>query len=387
MCGKVGATLIDTVKLSHSVCTARHMNRNRMCESREEGARSLVPLKSRQSSAHCFVLASSPSSVKMGSSSRKRQKQSRPRHIEPLVSIRREDGLWQSIEKDEEELASHLEDHAIVSVNEKSPKAGDGRVPNEDITQRHHQPRDIAIATRTASVPDVVSTPDIKPAKTESSSASYPSPIPPTRADLSARVLNCPLPHPRLPTPVRHIQDIPQAPPRNPVQTPSATRRRRGRPKKSHNAPNWNKPRQVRFSDPVPPEPEPEPKPRDTHVFVRLLKIIVTVENPPPPQRQELVWNNRAKGWRLAGERSERNIADISDLFDDLTKHGSLLRVVLAPTVGRGAREPIEMGWNGGRCCFQGANQDLGTLSIALGEMKDMVKDPWARQFVGYVLI
>lgn len=99
------------------------------------------------------------------------------------------------------------------------------------------------------------------------------------------------------------------------------------------------------------------------------------------------MWNNRAKGWRLAGERSERNIGDITELFDDLSKYGSLLRVILAPTLGRGAREPVDMGWNGSRCCFQGANQDLGTLSVTLGEMKDMVKDPWARQFVGYVLV
>ena len=88
----------------------------------------------------------------------------------------------------------------------------------------------------------------------------------------------------------------------------------------------------------------------------------------------------------MAGERSERNIGDISDLFDDLSEHGSLLRALLAPTVGKGAREPVEMGWNGEMCYFQGANQDVGNLSVALGEMKDMVKDPWARQFVGYVL-
>lgn len=323
----------------------------------------------------------------MGSSSRKRQKQSRPRHIEPLVSIRREDGLWQSIEKDEEELASHFEDHVIVSVNGKSTKAEEGRIYVQDVTCRHHQPRDIAIARGTPRIPDAPSTPDIKAPKTESPSASHRSPTPPTRADLSARVLNCPLTHPGLPSPILPIRDIPQALPPSPVQTQSATKRRRGRPRKSRNAPNWNKRRRVRFSDPIPPEPKLEPEPRDTHVFVRVLKIIVTIERPGPPQREELVWNNRAKGWRLAGERSERNIEDISELFDDLTKHGSLLRVVLAPTVGRGAREPIEMGWNGARCCFQGSNQDLGTLSVALGEMKDMVKDPWARQFVGCMLV
>ncbi|KAG6357431.1 hypothetical protein INS49_013308 [Diaporthe citri] len=200
-------------------------------------------------------------------------------------------------------------------------------------------------------------------------------------------MLNGPCPHPSLPTPIRPFPDSSQSVPPSPTPPQAATRKRRGRPTKSRNAPNWNKRRRVRFSDPILPDPDSEPEPRDTHVFVRVLKIIVTIETPSPPQREELVWNNRAKGWRLAGERSERNIEDISELFDDLTEHGALLRVVLAPTVGRGAREPVEMGWNGAGCCFQGSNQDLGTLSVALGEMKDMVKDPWARQFVGYVLL
>lgn len=98
------------------------------------------------------------------------------------------------------------------------------------------------------------------------------------------------------------------------------------------------------------------------------------------------MWNNRSKGWRLAGERSERNIGDVGELFDDLSAYGPQLRVLLAPTVGRGAREPVEMVWNAARWCFQGLNHDIGSLSVALGEMKDMVKDPWARQFVGHVL-
>ncbi|POS74183.1 hypothetical protein DHEL01_v207423 [Diaporthe helianthi] len=146
-------------------------------------------------------------------------------------------------------------------------------------------------------------------------------------------------------------------------------------------------PRRVRFSDPIPPaNPGPQSEPRDTHVFLRLLKIIITTEISHPPQRQELVWNNRAKGWRLSGERSERNIGDIAELFDDLPRHGSLLRVLLAPTVHRGAREPVEVAWDASRCCFHGLSQDLGGLAVALGEMKDMVKNPWARQFVGYLL-
>lgn len=89
----------------------------------------------------------------------------------------------------------------------------------------------------------------------------------------------------------------------------------------------------------------------------------------------------------MAGERSERNIGDVSELFDEVSTQGSMLRVVLAPTVQRGAREPVEVGWDAASCCFHGVSQDVGGLSVTLGEMKDMVKDPWARQFVGYVVM
>lgn len=321
----------------------------------------------------------------MGRSRGKHHKQSRRRQTEPLISTRREDGLWQSIERDEEEFESHFEDQASSFSERKSLVLGVEGSASHDITDHPRQTNPtITTPTLTPGSSNAPPSPDIKP-QTGSPPEIHHPPTP-TRADLLARVLNCPLHHPGLPSPVHPAPEIPQAVPPSPTQPHPATRKRRGRPRKSRNAPNWNKRRSVRFSDPILPDPEAQPEPRDTHVFVRMLKIIVTVEDPHPPQRQELVWNNRAKGWRLAGERSERNIGDIAELFDELSEHGSLLRVLLAPTVGRGAREPVEMGWNGARCCFQGANQDVGSLSVALGEMKDMVKDPWARQFVGHVL-
>lgn len=319
--------------------------------------------------------------------SRKRHKQSRYRHIEPLTSTRREDGLWQSIERDEEELASHLEGHAIASLSGTYLAAKEDGVSNKDMThQTHPRHRDIATTRGKAETSDAPSASDTKPVKTDSPPASTRRPTP-TRGDLPERALNCPLPHPGLPAPVQPVQDTLQGDPSSPNHPQPTNGRRRGRPRKSRNAPNWSRARRVRFSDPIPPDPDLQPETRDTHVFVRLLKIIVSAEDPNPPQRQELVWNNRAKGWRLAGERSERNIGDIGELFDDLPRHGSLLRVMLAPTVQRGAREPVEVGWNAASCCFQGVSQDVGTLSVTLGEMKDMVKDPWARQFVGYVLM
>lgn len=290
--------------------------------------------------------------------------------------------MWQSIERDDEELASHLEDNTTSSVEPKTVVVKKEELADQDPSHDPEQPRQgITTARSTPRTSDTSTTLDIEPTTTNTPSASH-CPPSPTGADLLARVPDCPLPHPGLPT---AVDPDPYTSPGQ-IQPEPGTKRRRGRPRKSNNTPNWNRRRRVRFSDPVLPDPEPQPEHRETHVFVRLLKVIITAGTSHPGQRQELVWNNRAKGWRLAGERSERNIADVAELFDDLSGHGSVLRVLLAPTLGRGAREPVEMGWNGARCCFQGVNQDLGALSVALGEMRDMVRDPWARQFVGYVL-
>lgn len=321
---------------------------------------------------------------RVGRSNRKLAKQSRLRRLDPLISTRGEDGLWQSIEKDEAELASSDKDSAVSPINEPSLVAKENSALGQDVVHRPH--RDISTAGQTARTSGTLSADDIKPIKEETLSASQ-LPIAPTKVDILNSLLTSPAPYPSPPTPARPVTELPLPVPPTPSQPPPAPKRRRGRPRKSKHAPNWNKRRRIRFSDPIPSNPDPQPEEsRDSHVFVRLLKIVVTVDNPPPSQRQELVWNNRSKGWRLAGERSERNIGDIGELFDDLSAHGSQLRVLLAPTVGRGAREPVEMGWNAARWCFQGANHDLGSLSVALGEMKDMVKDPWARQFVGHVL-
>ncbi|KAI3396471.1 hypothetical protein diail_12091 [Diaporthe ilicicola] len=322
----------------------------------------------------------------MGRSSRKRHKQSRHELSEPLMSTRGVDGLWQSIERDEEDLTSCLEDDIIVSVKDKPVVVKEDRTDDQDTIHRRHQLHENNIETTSSQgAPDVPPAPDATDSKTSRQSVTQRAPTP-TRADLLARVLNCPLPHPDVRTSTDLSTDTPQAVPSSQGQTHRGTKRRRGRPKKPRNAPNWNRPRRVRFSDPIATDREPQAETRDPHVFVRLLKLIVILQVTYPARRQEFVWNNRARGWRLAGERSERNIEDIAELFDDLSEHGSLLRVLLAPTEGRGAREPVEMAWDDMRCCFQGTNQEGMDMSVALGEMKDMVRNPWARQFVGYIL-
>lgn len=202
----------------------------------------------------------------------------------------------------------------------------------------------------------------------------------PTRADLIARVLNCPFPHPS---------------PFNPPETdlapsaPTPTRGRRGRPRKASTS---KQQRRVRFTDQVPSDAEPQLRARDSHVFVRLLKISVDVHAPGSPgsssggQRQEFLWNNRSKGWRRAGVRSEENLAGLAELFGMLPVPGASVRGVVVPTEGGGVRQPVEVAWDGVRGCFLGLNQDGETLSVALGEMRDMARHPWARQFVGYVM-
>lgn len=321
----------------------------------------------------------------MGGSKVKRQKKSRHRQLEPLISTRREDGLWRSIERDDEDLASHERGQPELVPATKNEDASDQGLTQQD----HEHRRDSATTPGKENAPQEPSDPDSNAVKKESPVENDSSTS--SRADILAWVSVSPPQYqhqPRdHPPQLRPAPDIPRGEP--PTQDLPATRRRRGRPRKSRNAPNWNRPRRVRFSDPIPPADPgpPQLESRDTHVFVRLLKIILTAESGHPNQRQELVWNNRAKGWRLAGERSERNIGDVGELFDDISTNGSLLTVILAPTVQRGARELVEAAWDASGCIFQGLSQDLGSLAVALGEVKDMVKDPWARQFIGYSLM
>lgn len=325
----------------------------------------------------------------MGGSRAQRTKRSRHRQLEPLISTRRDDGLWQSIERDEEDLASHAENHAAIHNNGRSVVPKDECVSDQHMTHQVRPPhRGVTTATGKSDISGATCIQDTDHAKKGISAEDRSSTS--SRADVLAWVSVSPPQRPIHPPPLHPDPVIPRDEPPSQRQPHEPARRRRGRPKKSRNAPNWNRPRRVRFSAPIPPAdlgPPQSSEPRDTHVFVRLLKIMVTAESAHPPQRQELVWNNRAKGWRLAGERSERNIGDIGELFDDLPANASLLRAVLVPTLQRGAREPVEVAWDASRCCFQGQRQEGGSLAVALGEMKDMVKDPWARQFVGYVLV
>lgn len=170
----------------------------------------------------------------------------------------------------------------------------------------------------------------------------------------------------------------------------------------------------MRFSDPAPSEAEPELRSRDSHVFVRLVKVNIatTIREDGSPLDgdgdgdgdgrrllSEYVWNNRVKGWRsaAAARRSsdDGGFVELAGLFASPSSPGGaagssrgavLLRPVILPIEGGGVRQPVEMAWDGDRFCFQGVNQDGETLSVTLGEMRESARDPWARQFVGYVM-
>lgn len=276
--------------------------------------------------------------------------------------------MWESIETDDGEgHAPH--DNGVLAVQiqaQDSPAAS----PHTD-PHRHN-----VKSTGTQTTPIPPSPPSLS-STTPNPVAGHPaerSPTP-TRADLIARALHCPLPHPGfdLPGPVE--------PPRGPITTASPARRQRGRPRKSGR-------RRIRFSDPTLPEDQPELGSRDSHVFVRLVRVIVDDQaGSAPRQRHEFVWNNRVKGWKPTGRRSDAGFFELLGLFEAPSAGPQrALRLVVLPVEGGGVRQPVEMAWDVGRFCFIGGNQDGETLSVTLGEMKDAVRDPWARQFVGYVL-
>lgn len=124
------------------------------------------------------------------------------------------------------------------------------------------------------------------------------------------------------------------------------------------------------------------------------------------------MWNNRGKAWKRSagapagggggGRVGEEGLLDLAGLFGSAGGEarpgggggagggGAVLllrlRPVVVPTEGAGVRQPVEMAWDEGRFCFQGVNAAGETLSVTLGEMRESARDPWARQFVGYVM-
>lgn len=204
-------------------------------------------------------------------------------------------------------------------------------------------------------------------------------------------------------------------PPPPPPVVARRLRRGRGRgrpPKDSTNEPSTHR-RRVRFTDNHDPSVDPSSDDASarargqqaTHVFVRLHRVLL-LKQQAKQQEVEFVWNNRAKAWKLlsgGGDLAADNMVELHGLLDQPPERLALVRALVAPTDGGGARQPLELAWDPAMACFQGGvvggsgdsgdsgetdnnnnNNNRATISVALGEMKDMARDPWRRQYVGY---
>lgn len=279
---------------------------------------------------------------------------------EPLRSTRRQDGLWESIETDD--------NHTLATdPNDLTP------ISHWGLDLRHVLSKSIGVQTSPESFP----APEMAPSKNLSELA----PLGTTPGnDVATQETQILTPRPSMRSNSGNVAE-------QPVPT-NGPRRRRGRPR---NPPVFRNRRNVRFSDPIPSDLEPTMVSRDSHIFIRLLNVVVqeTVHvsaAPGPRRRQEFSWNNRGKGWRVADRRSDEGLVEIVNIFDLAGSGGVDIYPVILPTERGGARQPVRMVWDAEKACFTGSNQDGEVLSVALGEMKDMARDPWARQFVGYIM-
>lgn len=208
-----------------------------------------------------------------------------------------------------------------------------------------------------------------------------------------------------------HTTPAAQVGPPTPVVVGHRLRRGRGRgrpPKdKKTNEPSTHR-RRVRFTDDHDPSVDPSSDDASArargqqaaHVFVRLHRVLLLKQQGRPKQQQqqvEFVWNNRAKAWKLSGAAdpgNNDNMVELHGLLDQPPERLALVRALVAPTErgGGGTRQPLELAWDPATACFQGGggggekedNNNRATISVALGEMKDMARDPWRRQYVGY---
>lgn len=278
-----------------------------------------------------------------------------PSSSEPLRSTRRHDGLWESIETDDN----------ITPANEPAVLAA-----TKDCVSCRTHVSSKSIGVQTSPQPFPVPT-NFSP----ENSSTNPEP------DFTAQTTRLSGPNHLVVT--SNLGDM--AGESTPTDGP---RRRRGRPK---NPAGFRHRRSVRFSDPVSSEYEPNPATRVAHIFVRVLFVVIEekvghlAEGAVARRRQEFSWNNRGKGWRAADRRSDEGLVQIVSLFDLAAGGGVEIFPIILPTERGGARQPVRMAWDREKACFLGTNQDGEILLVALGEMKDMARDPWARQFVGYI--
>lgn len=295
---------------------------------------------------------------------------------EPLQSKRRDDGLWESIETDEVQATATRPRGQLPATKGDPYDAHSIPAKGHPV---HHNTRSVGVQASLWPCPTTKAESRDEPDEHIPGHSSST-----TEENVIYRTFPPTLPPSELTTAVKTVADAPLA-------RDTRARRRRGRPKKP-GPPSFRNRRSVRFSDPLSSECEAQLLPRDSHVFVRLLKVTAELDHSSTTggfaarQRREFSWNNRGKGWRVAGRRSDEGLVEILSLFDLVLGAGARLFPVVLPTERGGVRQPVHMAWDEERACFLGRNQDGESLSVTLGEMRDMARDPWARQFVGYVM-
>lgn len=283
---------------------------------------------------------------------------------DPLKTIQRQDGLWESIE--------HGQDILLDSEGDTNPPhtarvKHEQLVPRRSATLPHIQQNSIGTQTSPA-VPAAVTC--VFPAGNQPSSSS--------------------------PASIATQQPL-TAPPR-----------RRGRPpKKKTNEPSVHR-RHVRFTDP---DPSDCGRSKAAHVFVRLHKVLVSLDGGGSgggsgggdglqqpdgtpsratsnscPRQVEFVWNNRAKAWKLSGHHDSEGMVELHGLLDQPPERLGIVRPFVSSVEKNGVRQPVTFLWDAATFSFQGVNEDNEVICITLGEMKDMARDPWGRQYVGYIV-
>lgn len=299
-----------------------------------------------------------------------------------LQSIQRDDGLWESIEQDEETLLDSENDAnpPPVVVEKEVVVLMDSNDNIQDM-RRSSTPQTVELkstGTQTLFIasnqPTILSSTSI--AVTDTAATGIPS------GDVD---------RPSAPPVQRRGRGRPRKnkPPANDPPSPEKASESSPPNKKRTNEPSVHR-RHVRFTEPVPSDAEPQLR-RDSHVFVRLGKVLVNLPAQPPnnsnPTQVSFIWNNRAKAWKLTGDRGSEGMVELHGLLEQPPERLSIVHPFVSPTErAGGVRQPVEMKWDPATFCFQGLNQDNELISITLGEMKDMAKDPWKRQYVGYIM-
>lgn len=292
---------------------------------------------------------------------------------DPLKSIQRDDGLWESIEHDRETLWD--------SENDTNPPP----VKHQQELVLAAKEKDLRDTRRSATLPNIQlnsTGTQTSPAVPATDTCTFPAAKQPTSSPAPAATLE--------PLTVRRRRG---RPPKNKANEPPTEKVGEPPPKKSRtNEPSVHR-RHVRFTDP---DPSDCGRSRASHVFVRLHKVLVSLGSdlqPGTPSRAtssprqvEFVWNNRAKAWKLSGDRGSEGMVELHGLLEQPPEQLGIVRPFVSPVEKNGVRQPVTFSWDAATFSFQGLNQDNEVICITLGEMRDMARDPWGRQYVGYIM-